>query len=400
MKKLLSFLAVVLLLVYIGFQVFHNLSDQIVTIDAQIVTVEDKATCRGILVRSSTAVPGDTGKTYEFLVENGEKVSRGQQIAAYFASPDEAEAFRQAQALSDDIANAQKAYKEITSDDGGLTLDAVIFDSMEQVSKELSDGRVWALDEAYSELVQSVIAREYPRDSIADLEQSIASMQSELSGYKNTYQNGGSLRADTPGYFVRASEGEAPICTPDEMYSMTPDSLAELIASHEEGSEAENGVIGYIVDGFEWFYVCELPAEDAHPIESAGRASLSFPDILSDPLTGTVEKVSYFDDRAILILKCGYVDHSFLGASVETADVVKRSYTGIMVPGEALHQLDGQWGVYCLSGAVMKFKPIDWVYQGDGYYIAEPSDSTSAGLYLYDKMIIRGKNLEVNKVMK
>ncbi|MBQ9966551.1 MAG: hypothetical protein IJO95_02805, partial [Clostridia bacterium] len=144
MKKLLSFLAVVLLLVYIGFQVFHNLADQIVTIDAQIVTVEDKATCRGILVRSSIAVPGDTGKTYEFLVENGEKVSRGQQIAAYFASPDEAEAFRQAQALSDDIANAQKAYKEITSDDGGLTLDAVIFDSMEQVSKELSDGRAWA----------------------------------------------------------------------------------------------------------------------------------------------------------------------------------------------------------------------------------------------------------------
>ena len=85
---------------------------------------------------------------------------------------------------------------------------------------------------------------------------------------------------------------------------------------------------------------------------------------------------------------------------METADVVKRSYTGIMVPGEALHQNEGEWGVYCLSGAFMKFKPVEWVYQGDGYYIVKPAASQSKGLYLYDKMIIKGKNLEANKVMK
>jgi len=64
MRKVLSILAVALLLIYIGYQVTSNLTETIKTVDAVVVEVEDKVTCRGVFVRSAapvTAAGGDYG---------------------------------------------------------------------------------------------------------------------------------------------------------------------------------------------------------------------------------------------------------------------------------------------------------------------------------------------------
>jgi len=111
--------------------------------------------------------------------------------------------------------------------------------------------------------------------------------------------------------------------------------------------------------------------------------------------------VKYYDDQAVVIFSCGIMDDELLGGVSETADIIKQSYSGIWLPREALHMNDeGQWGVYCLSGAVVKFKPVEWVYQGDSFYLAKPADSAQKGLYLYDKVIVKGRNLEENMVIK
>lgn len=127
MKRFFSAAVVLLLLVYIGYQVSQNLTEQIETIDVLIVEAVDKTTCEGIFVRNVQPVYGDGDKTYEFLAENGEKVARGSQVAVFFDDPAAAEAFRQARALEADIASARAACSTIQSDEGGLTLDADIF---------------------------------------------------------------------------------------------------------------------------------------------------------------------------------------------------------------------------------------------------------------------------------
>ena len=81
-------------------------------------------------------------------------------------------------------------------------------------------------------------------------------------------------------------------------------------------------------------------------------------------------------------------------------DIVLDSYTGIRVPREALRQVDGQWGVYCLVGGLSRFKPVEWVYQTDSYYLVEPAKSSSQGLTLHDRIIIKGRDLEKDKVVK
>lgn len=400
MKKIISVMAVVLLLVYIGYQISHNLTEQIETIDALNVTVEDKVTCRGFFVRSASAVSGDTSKTYEFLVENGEKVSRGQTIAACFDSADAAEAFRSSMILEKDIANAEQAYKSILSDDGGVTLDSSIFDGMEKLSGLLKAGEVWDTDAVYSQLTQAVVAREYPREDASGLENAIADMKSQLAAYKRASSGSSyTMTAKEPGYFVRAAESSPSICTPDEMYSLTPDDVDRL--TEAGAGDTPDGIIGYVVDGFEWYFICAVDDVQASQLEKMSYAGLSFPYMTSESVRARVEKVSYYDDRDVVIFSCGNMNSEFLGGGVETVDIIKSTYTGIRIPKEALHQgEDGQWGIYCLSGAVVKFKPIEWIYQGDTYYIAKQAESAQKGLYLYDKVIVKGKNIQPNMVIK
>jgi hypothetical protein len=79
--------------------------------------------------------------------------------------------------------------------------------------------------------------------------------------------------------------------------------------------------------------------------------------------------------------------------------VVADTHEGLRVPKEALRLLDGKWGVYTLSGAVARFKPIEWICETENAYIVEPAESQSKGLYYYDKIIVTGKEISEGKVV-
>lgn len=400
MKKLLSVLVVILMLLYIGFQVVTNLTEQIETIDALMVQVEAKETCEGFFVRAIQPVYGSAERSYEFLAENGEKVSGGTSLAVSFQNADAAEAFRQARILEEDIANTRAAYQEIRADDGGLTLDEDIFRDMESLSGLISDGKVWASDSVYSGMTRAIVAREFPRDRLSELEQKIADMESELKSLNAAASGGQEVKSERSGYFIKATESHPALCTVEEMRQLTPDRLRRLC---DEGRDAksEQGVIGYIMETFEWYYVCVMSEEAAREIDGRTNISLCFPYILSENISARIDDITYFEDEAVVIFRCGFIDDDFLRSSVETCDVVRQSYSGIRIPREAIHlNAEGEWGIYCLNGAMLQFKTIDWVYQGDTYFIAKPADSAGKGLYLYDKIVIKGKGLEAGMVIE
>lgn len=398
MKKLLSVFTVLFFVGYIGYQVLGNLTEQIETIDALTVEVEDKVTCRGVFVRQMTPVSGGQGSTYEFLVENGEKVSEGQTIAACFGSTQEAEQFRQAAALQKDIEIVEQALKTMKGDEGGTKLDNAAFDNMKAISGKLARGRLSDCEDNYISLHQAVVARDYPREDVAGLEETVKSMTEQLASYSGVGRSAYNLKALTAGYYVKAVRSLPTACRVEDMDSLTPEDVDRLYET--DPPKQADGVVGYIIDSFEWYYVCTMSSQEALNIESRGSAVISFPYMTSERVEAKVKKVTYFDDRAVVIFACGYMDKEFLGGGAEIADIIKNTYTGIRLPAEALHMSDGQWGVYCLSGAVVKFKPVEWIYQGDTFYLAKPAESAKDGLYLYDKIVVKGKKLEANMIIK
>ena len=79
--------------VYIFYQVTANLTRQIRTVDALEVTVEDKISARGYFIRQQKILSGSSAGTAEYLVQDGDKVSRGQKLAVFFQGEDARQAY-------------------------------------------------------------------------------------------------------------------------------------------------------------------------------------------------------------------------------------------------------------------------------------------------------------------
>ncbi len=395
MKKALSGIMLLFVLGYIGFQVGRNLSAQIETVDALMVTVEDSVFCQGIIVRSQTPVYGG-GNITEYFFESGEKVGKGQQIAVSLSSAEAATAFRAAQGLKSAIASAEKAYQSITVD-GGVTLDAKIFMDMEKVVSYLGRGQLAKVDGAYSDLLQMVVARDYPRSEADVLKDSIAAMKNELKSYEAAWGGQSTpVYASIPGYFVIEQRGVGGICPISQITALSP---TDVKALSNLTLAVDPSALGYIVNAYEWYYVCTMSAEDAVAVAQQGAVPVYFTYLGGDSIRLSVYDVRSFDNEAVVTLKGTDITAELLASFQESADIVCRTYSGIKVPVEAIHLVDGQWGVYCLVGATVKFKPIEWTYQGDTYYIVKPASSSTKGLYLYDKIIVSGKNLENNMII-
>ena len=78
--------------------------------------------------------------------------------------------------------------------------------------------------------------------------------------------------------------------------------------------------------------------------------------------------------------------------------IVLETYTGLQVNSKAVRFVDGEKGVYVLSGSVVHFVPVNIIYSTDSYCICE-TETTGVRLKLYDEVIIKGKNLYDGKVI-
>ena len=63
------------------------------------------------------------------------------------------------------------------------------------------------------------------------------------------------------------------------------------------------------------------------------------------------------------------------------------------VSDSAVRLVDGQVGVYVSSGYDIRFRPIEVLYQGDGYQICREDLTVENGLKMFDQVIVKGTDL-------
>ena len=381
--------------VYISYQMAANLTQQIQTVDALEVTVEDKIPARGYFIREQITVPGGSGSSAEYLVEDGEKVARSQKLAVLFDGEAVRQAYDQASDLEDRLEALTYAYSMVTSGVDSIKMDQLIFDDILSVTGDLAAGEAFRVSGDYSALQQLVASRGATEEDKEAFEQQIAQLEKEIAAAKKQYASGSSsIKAPDAGYFVSGLDGYETVLTVDSLDSLTPDALDAL-------QPVQAGGVGNITTGFRWYYAAVLSREEADKLQQRSSLEVYFPELSARKLTMKVRRLqSYEDGRAILILESDRMEPLWLAAREQDIDIVAGSYTGLKVPSKALRQQDGQWGVFVLDSGVASFKPVTWTYSTDSYFLAPCAKSAKEGLYRYDRVIVQGKDLADNKVIQ
>lgn len=398
-SRILAFVLALGCIVYIGIRIISGLKDQIQTIEASVVSVEDKASGVGIFIRDEQPVYGDSSKTVEYLVANGEKVAKDESIAMFFSDSASLTAYHEMQAVDDEIESLKYAYTHLSGGADGAKLDSLITVSMLNVTQLLDHGNVQASSGDYADLLQLVLRRDGERITSSDYNAQLAALENERQSWQSQVGSSASVAASpAPGYFVRYYDGWADELNPAGLSALTAADVENaLTVEKQDSSEA----IGGLVKGFEWYFAVVVPEEQASALRDRETVSVRFPSISSQTLRVDIYDVRTEDNgQALIILRSGEMVEGYLTARQEDIEIIYNSYSGIMVPKDALRQEDGEWGVYCLVGGVTRFKPVEWIYQTDSYYLVEPAASSSKGLVMYDQIIVSGKDLEKDKVVR
>ena len=98
------------------------------------------------------------------------------------------------------------------------------------------------------------------------------------------------------------------------------------------------------------------------------------------------------------LLKCNNMDTRIAARRSENIEIRYGSYTGVKVPVDAVHVVDGKKGVYALISSQVKFREAEILYTGDDYVLLSYDPDSDNGIRLYDKIITQGKDLEDGKV--
>lgn len=383
--------------IYIGLQVAINLRDRIETQNAAVVTVEDKLQGEGVFFREQTLLERVSGKNAEYLVANGEKVARAQQVAMFFDDAESIAAYRAYKSSVKEEESLKYAYTHLAGGSDSGKIDSLMFLSMVDLTEELSTGLVSAAEQNYADLGQLLVRRDGSKMTEEEYNAASSKLRAEQQSLLQSIKGrSSSVGAPVPGYFVRGCDGFETRLSSANMADITPALVHEALEA--EGT-ADDGV-GSVITGFAWYFAAVFDAEEAATLRGQKSADIRFPQIGSDVLRVSVVGVQHEQDgESVVLFKSTQMDPAFLQSRQQTIELIRDTYSGIKVPREALRQVDGGWGVYCLVGAISRFKPIEWTYQTDSYYLATPAKSAAKGLYLYDKIIVKGKDLGTGKVV-
>lgn len=408
LKQVLSALISIAIIFYILLQLMLSVGDTVETENAVLQQADLKVELTAYLFRDETVLDSGSVGTNSYLVEDGEKVIRGNEVCVTYSEAADADAQEKIKALKQRIEVLEKSgvgngytvsdHKIIDNNISNLVLDIVkgvssgSYDSAIRTGNDLliQENRRYALTQTVSDYSMQ----------INSCKTEIAYLESTFTGEKHT------TVATKDGYYYSNVDGYESIFTSNAVNTLTLDNFDTIVSAQPDTALASRSA-GKIATSAYWYIACKT-TRSAFGLYTAGSTyTVSFPyssDIKCDMKLSKVIAQTDTDD-IVLIFSTKTIPSSLNFNRKQTVNIIKEQYSGLRVSSSAVRVLDGVRGVYVLDGNTVIFKKIDILYDDNGTYLcALPNEDNKAyvsatELSLYDMIIVSGTDLYVGKVL-
>lgn len=384
--------------IYLAFQVYSVLHRPYTTETAIRYDMSDSLFCGGFLAFDQQEVPGDGMLGY--LVENGERVSAGTQVAEQYSDPSQADARRQLSELDNQMELLKKS-ENTAADDVSVLLNqrqSSFYDLLDQLDRQnYADAETKA--NAY---LLALNRLQITTGKIRSFEAARSGVDSQKQEALARLGSPAAITAPVGGYFVSSAAGDWLEYDIDQLNAMNAQAIEDAFQDGDGVRPIEGA--GKLVKSYTWhFYgVCSL--EESKKFEGVTRVNISFPGVAEKPLPAVVEQVvpDENSDRVKIVLRCERVGADVLSLSNAIAQIDFNSYKGIRVNAKALHIVDGNKGVYVKSGNLARWCKIEILYQNDEYILVPEGgkEGTENEVRLFDEVIVEGTDLRDGKLLK
>ena len=392
-------------IVYILVQLISTLSVDVEYQYATVLKTDDYMETTGYLVRNETVLYANEEGVLNYAVKESQKIGSEQLVATVFESSEGVDIQNQIDKIDEKIALLERSTVDtsyLTSDVSKI--DASIYSCLVKSKLAVHDNEVYYTPQYKEDLIISFNKRELITKSASDFSEQIQALKQKRNELTATLDKPlSSVYAPKSGYFSTLLDGYESLFSTDVIQGLTVDSYRELIQS--KPSEYSDLAVGKIVTDFDWYTLCEVSKKEADEFDVGSEYSISYLYSSGTKICARLDqKITQTDlDHVVLVFLIEEIPREFDYARQQTIQIVKKSFEGISFPKSSLRMIDGEQGVFVISGNSVGFKKVEIIYSGDSYYISAELNSNDENyakyLNRFDRVITEGKDLYVGKIL-
>lgn len=405
--------------IYLYKQVIGVRSESVETEPALAVSLENTLSATGYIVRSESVLNASGSGTILAVVDDGEKVSAGTEVANLYTDG----ADTGTKARLDEIEQKLAILESSIVDQEYFSADVA---KLEKDKNEISNtvSRSKARNEfsdcvgKKNELLISLNKLSTVKYGVS-FDEEIRSLERErvrLASHDGaTYSR---LYSPASGYYYSVADGYENVLSPRELDELSYDAFRSIL-SVEADTDLQNNNAGKIVTDSRWYVLLSLPRAQTAPFQVGRNYSILFPYASGVSLKMELYRIISETDKTedVLIFTTNEMPQGFSYTRMQKVEVVSERYDGLRIPKTSLRMLDdGTKGVYVLVGDAVRFKRAEEIYQSDDSYIiryeteeernenalseSQSEDTNNENtvitypyLSLYDNVIVGGKEL-------
>lgn len=397
-EKVLKFFVVLLIAVFFVHQAAAAVYKPISTESATYYTAADGLNITGLIIRNETLVKSQSGGVMHFIASDGSRVAKDGVIANIYDNESASITLTNIDSVNTKITDIEEmlSYNDLEAADLDM-INSRVQKSLDSMIVSVSGGNFNGYSECKENLLSSLNRRQIAMGETADFSSQLAALKSELASLSASLPAAkGTIRAEKSGYFVSKTDGYEQTLTTDILDTLTPEKLDSVKA---EQTPAD--VIGKIVSDYEWYIAAKVSINESLKYKE-GDSLIIYTSVKSYPqMPVTVKKINISESSssAVLIFECSDMNSELASMRSGPMTVVKKEYSGLKVPKNALRVVDSKRGVYVLTGMQIKFVEVNVLFSNDSYIICEKQTEDENVLRLYDEVVTRGKNLYDGKIV-
>ena len=395
-SSVLKAFIVIIAAVFIINQVFSSVYKPIQTESAIYHTAVDGLNITGTIIRNEILVSYDGGGVMHFVTSDGSRVAKNGVIANIYDTAEASITVTEIETVKAKIADLEDilSYNDIEAVNLEL-INQRVDEKVNNLVKSTATGDFVNSHKSAEELLSALNRKQAALGTANDFSGQLESLNASLSNLNASLPTArGQVLATESGYFVSKTDGYENVFKSDDLSSIT----SEYLISASSESHPEN-IVGKIVSDYEWYIAANVTINQSLNYKEGDSLKLLTSVNSSPELTVKVEKIniSASGEGAVIIFSCSDMNSELATMRSGPMTVVKSEYSGLRVNKKALRVVDGERGVYVLSGMQIHFVPVEILYSNESFMICK-KDKDSV-LKLYDSVVVKGRNLYDGKIV-
>lgn len=370
MKKRYTIISVIVIFVIAVAALFHA-SPKIVTVPAEVATVENKASASGFIVRDETMYYATADGTPYYDASEGERIPKDSRIAIIFEGDVDSDLIKQLSVIDAKLDRAKENEAEglvHKSDTGSVEND--IMNQINDIYQYAEENSVRKIAGAHEAIDAFRTTGEYNSEAQRDnLEnEKWLAIQNIGSGRKEIY-------AGLSGVFSTYLDGLESVLTPSRIEQYSPSYIKQLANLKQEETSTSYVQTGdpicKVMNNHVWYTLVPLSADDGKKCEKGAAVTLRFNNMAGSEAKGIIDYVSEPDENGdvLVMVRCSTYIESVFSYRRADIDIIFESYTGYKVPVNAIRTDPEKQYVYGRSGNSSFMCKINVVYTDmDGQY--------------------------------